>query len=380
MAPMRGKIVERSEFLAAARKGAGAADGMALRKAFAATMKAVDQDARTIDFVISTATVDRMKDTIAVEGWDYDAYLRSPVVLWAHNSAMPPIAKALSVSKGEGALLSTAQFMDRDLNAFADSIFRMYVGKFLSAVSVGFIPSKWCFSEDKDRGFGMDFLEQELVEYSCCPIPANPEALVAARAAGIDTEPLREWAVKLLDEGGQVLVPRQLLEETFRAAKTPRTTRRKYLARAEATEAPATPEPVQAPEVPAGNCGRGKDEACGMKDPQECSVHAEPGKTAAASRADGVVPSGNCGQPKDGACGMKDPQECSVHRAESIPPAGDCGRDKEEACGMKDPQECSIHHDASKAGRAGNGVAAPPEQARLARLAEAKALKAQLTT
>ncbi len=228
------KLVGRDTFVAAAKDGA--AEGFSLRKAFAAEMKAFDLEARTIDFIISTAAVDRTNDSIAVEGWDYESYLKSPVVLWCHDSSQPPVGKALTVSKGKGTLLSKAEFMSRELSPFADSVFRMYQEKFLSAVSVGFIPKSYAFSSDKGREYGVDFKTQELIEYSCCPVPANPEALVAARAAGIDTEPLRAWASKLLDEGNQILVPRNLLEETFRQAKTPRTTRQKYLAKSEAAD------------------------------------------------------------------------------------------------------------------------------------------------
>lgn len=228
--PEQARLVERDEFFEAIKDGSSV-EGLALRKAFSVQAKAVDGEDRTIDFVISTAAIDRSKDSIAVDGWDYNAYLKSPVVLWCHDSSQPPVGKALSVSKGSDALLSRAQFMHRDLSPFADSIFRMYQEGFLSAVSVGFVPKSYSFSPDKGREFGIDFKTQELLEYSCCPVPANPEALIAARAKGIDTGPIREWASKLLDEGGHVLIPRPVLEETFRQAKTPRTVRQKYLAK-----------------------------------------------------------------------------------------------------------------------------------------------------
>jgi len=70
-----------------------------------------------------------------------------------------------------------------------------------------------------------------LLEISVCPVPCNPNALQEAKSLGIDTNPISEWAAKLLDEGGQVLVPRSVLEETFRQAKAPRTLRQKYLAK-----------------------------------------------------------------------------------------------------------------------------------------------------
>jgi hypothetical protein len=101
----------------------------------------------------------------------------------------------------------------------------------VKAVSVGFIPLEYSFVNSNERPFGIDFTKQELLEISVCPVPCNPNALQEAKAQGIDTGPLREWASKLLDEGGHVLVPRSVLEETFRQAKTPRSTRQKYLAK-----------------------------------------------------------------------------------------------------------------------------------------------------
>jgi hypothetical protein len=123
------------------------------------------------------------------------------------------------------------EFMSADISAFADSIYRMVKGGFIKAVSVGFIPLEWKFVSDNKRPYGIDFLKQTLLEISVCPVPCNPNALAEAKSAGIDTAPLREWASRLLDDGAQVLVPRNLLEETFRQAKTPRTVRQKYLAK-----------------------------------------------------------------------------------------------------------------------------------------------------
>jgi hypothetical protein len=58
-------------------------------------------------------------------------------------------------------------------------------------------PLKYAFTDDPQRRFGIDFLEQELLEFSwCVPVPANAEALVEGRAAGIDqVAPLLDWAV-----------------------------------------------------------------------------------------------------------------------------------------------------------------------------------------
>lgn len=204
-----------------------------LRKAFAAEVKAAtDPASRVIDFTISTASVDRMGDTIAIDGWKLDNYRKSPVVLWAHDSSMLPVAKGSNIRIDGGKLKASAEFMPRDISGFADAVFQALKGGYLSAVSVGFVPIKYSFVDDPTRRFGIDFEEQELLEFSVVPVPANAEALIEARKAGLDVAPFREWAEKMLDDGGSVLVPRELLEETFRQAKTPLKVRQSILAKA----------------------------------------------------------------------------------------------------------------------------------------------------
>jgi phage head maturation protease len=62
-------------------------------------------------------------------------------------------------------------------------VYRLARGGFLAATSVGFRPLKWEYTTDKERGAddwfpGIDFEEQELVEFSIVTVPANPEALM----------------------------------------------------------------------------------------------------------------------------------------------------------------------------------------------------------
>ena len=171
-----------------------------VRKFIVPERKAVDEGARTIEFVVSTAARDRDGDIVEPTGWKLDGYLKNPVVLWAHDAGQPPVAKALSADVRNGALVATAQFADAETYAFADTVFRLYAGGYLSAVSAGFMPSALePFEADGTRGYRIT--EQELWEFSAVPIPANPEALVAAKAAGLDVRPARAWLEKALDEG-----------------------------------------------------------------------------------------------------------------------------------------------------------------------------------
>ena len=154
----------------------------------------------TLDFTISDGSVDRDYDVINVDGWELENYRKNPVVLWAHDAKMPPIAKSLTEFVEDGKLKSRAQFVPREISAFGHSVARMYQEGFLKAVSVGLSAKEWKFVEDKDRPYGIDFIRQELLEYSCVPIPANPQALIdGAKSKNIDIEPLYKWASEILE-------------------------------------------------------------------------------------------------------------------------------------------------------------------------------------
>jgi HK97 family phage prohead protease len=221
-----------------------------------------------------------MNDTIAAAGWDLTDFSANPVALWAHDSSAPPIGGARNVGVEGDRLLGDIEFAPPETYAFADTIYRLVLGKFLRAVSVGFMPTRYAFVEnDPERGFGIDFLEQSLLEISVCPVPANPNALQEARRKGIDTRPLVEWAERTLDGEGRASLPLGELERLRRAAKestmtrpTPRRTAGKPTNAHRSGGAEET-DPTAGGAI-VGNCGRKADEPCGMTDPSECSVHA----------------------------------------------------------------------------------------------------------
>ena len=172
--------------------------GQSLRKEFVAEVTAEVIESRILTFAISTESIDRAGDTVAVAGWDTASYRKNPVILWAHSYHSLPLAKSLNEWSEEGKLKSRAEFTPAGMHKFNDTVFEMYKRKFLSAVSVGFSPKKWAWSENENRKLGIDFMEQELLEYSAVPVPANADALIEARSAGIDVAVLRDWAVKTL--------------------------------------------------------------------------------------------------------------------------------------------------------------------------------------
>lgn len=146
-----------------------------------------------VSIVMSSATEDRMGDTIAVDGWRLDNFKSNPVLLWGHDSFAPPIGKVSSVVVEGGALKAKrVEWVPKEVSPFAWTIQRLVELGFVRAVSVGFRPLKWAFRDDG----GVDFAEQELLELSFVSIPANPEALVESKA--VDVTPVDQWAAKLV--------------------------------------------------------------------------------------------------------------------------------------------------------------------------------------
>jgi hypothetical protein len=178
-----------------------ATDQTQIHASFEAEVRAASDAPRALDFVISTSSIDRMGDTVSVNGWRLENYLKNNPVLWQHNADMPPIAKGINVRVDGGKLMARAEFVPADnpaIGGFAEGIYQLYRGGFLNAVSVGFRPLKYEMSKDPERKYGIDFKEQELLEFSCVNVPALPEALNQARSKGIDVTPIRDWAMKIL--------------------------------------------------------------------------------------------------------------------------------------------------------------------------------------
>lgn len=171
-----------------------ASSKVVLRKQFVSEIEV--EDDRSIKFTITTGAPDREKDVIDSEGWDLSAFLKNPVVLFAHDYDSLPVAKATSIEQQGDSLVATAEFAPKELNPMAEQVFQMLKAGFLKGASVGFRPLTFSYNEERS---GVDFSTQELLEFSVVPVPANAQALMAAGLKGLDTEVMRDWAEKTLD-------------------------------------------------------------------------------------------------------------------------------------------------------------------------------------
>ena len=218
------RLLSETAFAEAA--GAGAVTDVVVYRLAEADSMVAAQGERAISYVLSTGAVARDNHTINPDGWDLSAYRTNPVFLWAHQSGEPPIGRMVDIGVVGNALRGTVEYADADTYPFADTIYRLVKGKFLNAVSVAWNPIKYAYSKDRSRPGGIDFLEQELLEVSQCPVPCEAGALVTARAAGIDTGPIFAWAERVLDGGHEIGLTRKQIETIRRDARMPRSGRR----------------------------------------------------------------------------------------------------------------------------------------------------------
>lgn len=152
-------------------------------------------EGRRVRFTITTADVDRDRDVVNAEGVEVEAFLRNPVVLFAHDYHALPIARAVQIERQPGKLIAETEFATAELNPMAEQVYRMVKAGFLRAASIGFRPLEWSYDEERK---GVNFERVELLEYSIVPVPANAMALVAA-SADFDAMVLRAWAEQTLD-------------------------------------------------------------------------------------------------------------------------------------------------------------------------------------
>jgi len=201
-----------------------AVSGLGVRKGFSVRAEPEGDPKKDgpVTFVISTAAVDSYGDTIAVDGWDTQIYESNPIVLWGHNAGQPPIGRAQKVYVEGDALKSVCEFTPDDVNPFGAMVGRMVRQGFLNATSVGFEPLEYVYNEERKGQWGqpgIDFQKQRLLEYSVVSIPANPEALIEAKAfgafkaAGGDIAPMLQFLQQHLDGGEHGLwLPRATAE------------------------------------------------------------------------------------------------------------------------------------------------------------------------
>ena len=152
--------------------------------------KAIDKE-NIIEGVFSTADIDRTGDPpIDQATWDLKNFKKNPVVLFAHDNHNIVVGKVIKIGLDEkNNLAGKIKFaVEEGVGVYGDfikTLYNLYKNKFMRAFSVGFRVGE--IVSDKK---GTKMVNNELLEISCVPVPANAKAL--AKEKGIDLSPLEK--------------------------------------------------------------------------------------------------------------------------------------------------------------------------------------------
>src|SRR3990167_6835345 len=180
------------------------------------TVTALSADDGEAAVTISTSTPDRGRDRVLPSGALLANYLKNPVVLFGHDYRALPVGTATSVEVSETGLTAKWRWLQGD--EFASRVKNAWDQGMLRAASIGFNPVKWLYDEDR-RGY--DYVEWDLLEFSICPVPMNPEAVRTLSAAGITGDDLFEDVTRVAVVVDTAALDRSLdrLEAFARSAK-----------------------------------------------------------------------------------------------------------------------------------------------------------------
>lgn len=162
----------------------------------------------THEITIAANNIARDNLDVDLDSLRLDNYLRNPVVLWAHNMTIPPIGRAVAVTKADGKI--TARFEFAKGNRFAEDIENLWNQGILRAASIRWDGGDVSFP---DTGPLMRFTGSELIEWSIVPVGSDPDALrQAARSLSI---PMRRLMVPHIEEAR--MTKRQMTLEEIEA-------------------------------------------------------------------------------------------------------------------------------------------------------------------
>jgi len=182
--------------------------GQPLRREIHPEVRIIDADQGICDYVASDETLDCYNEIIRVNGWQFNRFSKNAPFVDSHDYSTIEklMGRVISHDIQGNQLVERVQWAKDVPGSLAELGWKMTVGGFLKAVSVGFYPTKYVTKWDADQsGFlaqlaalkvSMEdatkltcvYVQQEQIELSSCVIGANPNALAKAYKAGCLTE------------------------------------------------------------------------------------------------------------------------------------------------------------------------------------------------
>jgi HK97 family phage prohead protease len=152
-----------------------------LRKQYEANIE-IKPGSRQVVATISTDTLDRDNEIVLPSGLLKKQYNKNPVVLWSHDASQLPIGKCDWVKVKDNSIV--AGYTVTDKTELARDIFELMKEGIINAHSIGFNPIQCGPPSSQEITAHPDWKtatcihrKYELLEFSVCAVPANPEAL-----------------------------------------------------------------------------------------------------------------------------------------------------------------------------------------------------------
>ncbi len=138
--------------------------------------------------VASSEGKDRMGDVIRADGWKLKNFKKNPVLMFAHKYDQPPVGLAKNIRVEAKKLIFEPVF--HGITQLSKEVRQMYesVPPIMRAFSVGFM----ALEVDEEKH---EIIQQELLEISAVPVPANAEALstISKSFTPTEKEKIEDW-------------------------------------------------------------------------------------------------------------------------------------------------------------------------------------------
>lgn len=177
-------------------------DTNTLRRSMTVVPKIISEADGLVDYVASNETLDSYNEIVSARGWRFTRFAKNAPFVDSHNYwSIDKLLGEVTSARIEGRDLIERVRWAKDVeeSKLAQLGWKMTLGGFLKAVSVGFFPIRYV-ANGKDgwtqalQGLGIApenasniryiYLEQEQIELSACIIGANPDALAKSFEAG----------------------------------------------------------------------------------------------------------------------------------------------------------------------------------------------------
>lgn len=173
-----------------------------IRRSLTVVPKIISEPDGLVDYVASDESLDSYNEIIAARGWRFTRFQKNAPFVDSHDyESIKKLLGRVESARIEGKALVERVRWAKDVpeNALAVLGWKMTLGGFLKAVSVGFFPIRrvsngregWAaalteigLAPEKAADVRCIYLEQEQIELSACIIGANPNALAKSWAAG----------------------------------------------------------------------------------------------------------------------------------------------------------------------------------------------------